>query len=100
MKLSVRAAGLAGGFLWGVSLFLVTLGATYFDFYREPIDFLLVGVYPYYTISLQGAFLGLLWGFVDGFLGGAALAWLYNRMLPASPSNGCCCKAKRQSELI
>lgn len=81
MKLSVKALGLAGGTMWGVSLFLWTLllSLTTVTWGTELLS-LLGGLYPYYGISVTGAFAGLVVGFIDGFLCGAILAWLYNVM--------------------
>jgi hypothetical protein len=31
-----------------------------------------------YRISPLGSVIGLVWGFVDGLIGGAVFAWLYN----------------------
>lgn len=81
MKLSVKALGLAGGIMWGVSLFLWTLllSLTTVTWGTDMLS-LMVGFYPYYSISVAGAFAGLVLGFIDGFLCGAILAWLYNVM--------------------
>jgi len=35
-------------------------------------------VYRGYNISPTGSFIGLAWGLVDGLIGGAIFAWLYN----------------------
>lgn len=78
MKLSVKGLGLAGGILWGVSLFLWTLIASSVLAWGKPVLDLLVSVYPYYTVSVTGAFVGLVMGFIDGFVGCALFAWLYN----------------------
>ena len=37
-------------------------------------------VYRGYTISAGGSFIGLIWAFVDGLIGGGIFAWLYNRI--------------------
>jgi len=47
-------------------------------------------LYRGYTISPAGSLLGLLYGFIDAFIGGAILAWIYNRIAgrsaPAAPA--------------
>ena len=35
-------------------------------------------VYRGYHFTAAGSFFGLVWGFVDGLIGGAIFAWLYN----------------------
>lgn len=69
---------MAGGILWGVSLFLWTLAAASSLGWGKELLNLLVGVYPYYTISVSGAFIGLVVGFIDCAIGCALFAWLYN----------------------
>ncbi len=77
MKLNVKAFGLACGLLWGFGLFFLVWwiialdGATGFP---TPIG----RVYRGFAISPLGSLIGLAWGFVDGFIGGVVLAWLYN----------------------
>jgi hypothetical protein len=39
---------------------------------------LLQTAYIGYTLSPVGSMVGLAWGFIDGAIGGAVLAWLYN----------------------
>lgn len=39
-------------------------------------------VYRGYAISPVGSLVGMVWGFFDGFIGGAVFAWLYNKLLP------------------
>ena len=77
MKLRVRAFGLATGVVAGLFVFFVTLVSIWFG-RGETIDALVVP-FPGFSRSIGGAIVGLLWGFVDGFIGGALLAWLYNR---------------------
>lgn len=38
-------------------------------------------VYIGYSVSAFGGFVGGIWGFLDGFIGGAIFAWLYNRFV-------------------
>ena len=77
MKLNVKAFALACGIIWGIGLFILTWWIIAFDGATgEPT---LIGrVYRGYTVSPAGSFIGLIWALVDGFIGGAILAWLYN----------------------
>ena len=77
MELNVKAFALAFGIVWGGGLFILTwwLIAT------EGItgEALFIGrVYPGYSVSALGSLAGLVWGFIDGCIGGALLAWIYN----------------------
>lgn len=79
-KLHPTAAALSVGLLWGVVLFIWTLVAVNNGYGMSFLD-LIAEVYPAYEVSGQGAFLGLIWGFLDGFIGVYILVWLYNYFL-------------------
>ncbi|MBT5015896.1 hypothetical protein HOM98_00250, partial [Candidatus Peregrinibacteria bacterium] len=68
MKLCWKAAGLSMGLLWGLGLFVATLLSVYTGYLEAQLGFL-VGAYPWYEISVAGAFIGLVEGFIDGFVG-------------------------------
>ncbi|MCD8494690.1 MAG: bacteriophage holin [Candidatus Pacebacteria bacterium] len=70
--------GLAGGIVIGFSLFFLTIIASMFGYGVELLDIL--KFYPGYDITPGGAALGFVWGFVDGFIFFALLAWLYNHI--------------------
>ncbi len=77
MRLDTKAAALAGGFFWGIGLFMLTWWFIWLDGASGEVT--LIGkVYRGYHISPLGSFIGLAWGFVDGLIGGGILAWLYN----------------------
>ncbi|OIP81088.1 hypothetical protein COW94_03615 [Candidatus Peregrinibacteria bacterium CG22_combo_CG10-13_8_21_14_all_44_10] len=85
MKLKAVSAGLALAVFWGVSLAILTAISAYTGYMADQLG-LLVGVYPYYELSVTGAVAGLIDGLVDGFFVGWILATLYNAFA------GCCCK--------
>jgi len=77
MRLNVKAFALTTGLFWGVGLFLITWWIILLD--GATGDTLIVGyVYRGYCVSPTGSIIGLLWGFIDGLIGGAIFAWLYN----------------------
>ena len=76
-QLNALAAGLSMGSFWSISMLLCTIFAIKFD-YADQFMEIMTDVYPGYEISGKGAVIGLLYGFVDGFLGGYLLVWLYN----------------------
>jgi hypothetical protein len=78
MKLDIKALALACGVLWGAAVFLVTWWIIILDGAHGSPTWL-GAVYVGYNVSALGSFIGLAWGFVDGLIGGAVLAWLYNR---------------------
>ena len=79
-KLDPKAFGLALGILWGGSLIFMGLLAMTCSWAHPFVNG--IGVkYIGYEISIVGALIGGLWGFIDAGLGGVLLAWLYNKFL-------------------
>ena len=77
MQIKVKAFALTTGIFWGIGLFFITWWIIFFD--GASCETTLIGyVYRGYNISATGSLFGLLWGFVDGIVGGAIFAWLYN----------------------
>ena len=77
MKINVKAFALTTGIFWGIGLFLITWWIIIFDGASGATN-IVSSVYRGYNISIGGSFIGLIWGFVDGLIGGAIFAWLYN----------------------
>ena len=77
-KLNRMAFALAAGIFWGAGIFFTTFWAMAIG-RPESLGFL--AFYPGYSVSVIGAFVGLLWGFTDGFIGGFIFAALYNYIL-------------------
>lgn len=85
MKLNIKAFALACGILCGVGLFLLTWWLIVTG--GSTGEKTLIGrVYLGFCISPLGSIIGLVWAFVDGLIGGAIFAWLYN--LIAARSSG------------
>lgn len=79
MKLNVKAFALTCGILWGLTILFCTLWLLAFGYdghLIKALDHFYIG----YSFTVIGAFIGLAWGFVDGFVGGAIFAWLYNKL--------------------
>jgi hypothetical protein len=77
MKLNVKAFALTCGIVWGLGLFALTWWVIAFDGATGDLTF--IGrVYRGYSISAMGSIAGLIWALVDGLVGGAIFAWLYN----------------------
>jgi hypothetical protein len=79
MKLNIKAFALSCGIVWGLGLFCLTWWIIGFD--GATGESTLIGrLYRGYTISPIGSLIGLIWAFFDGLIGGAVLAWLYNKL--------------------
>ncbi len=75
--LNPLAAALTMGSLWAASLFIMTLIANQTGFMGNFLH-LFEDIYPWYEVSGKGAFVGLIWGFLDGFIGAYLLVYVYN----------------------
>ena len=79
MKLNVKAFALTVGLFWGLGLFLITWWIIILDGASGETN-IISSVYRGYNISSSGSFIGLLWGLIDGLIGGALFAWIYNKI--------------------
>jgi hypothetical protein len=87
MKLNVKAFALTCGIVWGIGLFLLTWWIIAFA--GATGETTLIGkVYIGYHISPMGSLIGLVWAFMDGFIGGAIFAWLYNLIVSTLGEKG------------
>jgi len=81
MKLNTKAFALTAGIIWGISIFIATIWILISGSQGKTIS--LLGVFYFgYSCSIGGAFIGLIWGFVDGLIVGFIFAWLYNLLVP------------------
>lgn len=75
-ELRPMALGVAIGILSAAYMFILGIGAMFGwgAGLIEPIASFYIG----YGASIGGAVVGAIWAFVDGFIAGAVVAWLYN----------------------
>jgi hypothetical protein len=82
VRLTVRAFALAFALLWAASLLLVAVAHLIWPAYGTTFLDLAASLYPGYEPAGWGSvILGTLYALVDGWIGGAVLAWLYNLLL-------------------
>lgn len=79
-RLRPLALGIALGVVWGGSLFITTWISYYTGYGRLFLEVLAQSIYPGYRISPAGSFLGLIYGFLDGMISAALIAWIYNKV--------------------
>lgn len=78
MKLDVKAFAITCALIWGLGLFALTWWVIAFD--GATGEMTLIGrLYRGYSISPAGSVIGLIWALLDGLVGGAIFAWVYNR---------------------
>jgi hypothetical protein len=77
MKLNIKAFAITAALFWGLCLFLCTWWIILLDGATGQTA-AIGAIYRGYNISAAGSFIGLAWGLIDGLIGGAIFAWLYN----------------------
>jgi hypothetical protein len=82
VKFRIRALALAVGLMWGAGIFIVGVANLASAGYGSVFLQLLASVYPGYsaTASFGQVIIATLYGLVDGAIGGAIFAWLYNTL--------------------
>ena len=80
MRIHVTALSLALGLLWGIAILIVALANLTWPDYGHAFLGVLASSYPGYHAgpSVSSAIIGALYGLVDGAIGGAVFAWVYN----------------------
>ncbi len=76
---AIRLA-LALGIVWGAAMFLMAVVASYTTTYAHEMVRVFASIYWGYEASWAGALLGLLWGFVDAFVGTLIVAAVYRAL--------------------
>ncbi len=81
MKLNVRALAIVSALVWGLAMLLTGLANLIWPSYGHDFLQVMASVYPGYhaTHGFGEVMVGTLYGLVDGGVGGAVVAWLYNR---------------------
>jgi len=88
MKLSVKSLAIACAILWAATVFLMGLAHLIWPSYGTAFLELAASIYPGYEVGGFGSVIvGTLYAAVDGAVGGAIFAWLYNRFA-GSPAAG------------
>ncbi len=75
-KCQPLALGIAIGVLWALYVFFAALFAM-FGWGAALVE-TLGSFYVGYGPSIAGAIIGAIWAFVDGFVAGVVIAWIYN----------------------
>lgn len=81
MRLSVRAFAFSCAVIWGIGvMLLVGLAHLIWPGYGEGLLKIAAAIYPGYTAGpgVGQWLLGTVYGLLDGAIGGAIFAWLYN----------------------
>ncbi|MCH9014694.1 MAG: hypothetical protein IH877_03265 [Gemmatimonadetes bacterium] len=90
MALNIKALSVTAAVLWGGSLFLVGVVNQIFANYGEAWLSLAASIYPGYDgpTGFGSIIVVTLYGLLDGAVGGAVFAWLYNLVATRRESTG------------
>jgi hypothetical protein len=80
MRLNIKALSFAAGLFWGVAMLIVaSANLIWPDYGRAFLDFC-ASIYPGFQpgTGAGSVITGTLYALVDGAIGGAVFAWLYN----------------------
>jgi hypothetical protein len=77
-KLQPLALGIAVGVLWALYVFFAGIFAIFS--WGNVLVATLGSFYLGYGPSIVGAIIGAIWAFTDGFVAGAVIAWIYNKL--------------------
>ena len=78
--LGVISFGLAVGVTSSIAVFFLGVMAALFE-WGVPVAAVLSSLYIGFGPTLVGAIAGAVWAFVDGFIFGLLIAWIYNRLV-------------------
>jgi hypothetical protein len=81
VKFNTKALAVACAILWGLAMLVMGLANLIWGNYGQQFLQTMSSVYPGYhaTRSFAEVVVGMLYGIVDGLIGGAIFAWLYNQ---------------------
>ncbi len=83
MKFNTKALAVTSAILWGLAMLVMGVGNLIWGNYGQQFLQTMSSVYPGYhaTRSIAEVVIGTIYGVVDGLIGGAVFAWLYNHFV-------------------
>ena len=80
MRLNANALAVTVSVLWGISVLVVGLVNVIWPSYGQAFLQLCASIYPGYNPGngVSSVFIGTIYALIDGLVGGAIFAWLYN----------------------
>lgn len=79
MKWETKRVAQTCGIVWGAMIFLMTLISVPTDYAHSFLS-VIASIYPGYTITMAGSIVGLIYGFLDAFIGVYVTVWVYNQL--------------------
>ena len=80
MKLSIKGLAFASAILWAIAVLVVGIANVIWPTYGVGFLTLIGSLYPGYEVGagVASVVVGALYALVDGAIGGAVFAWVYN----------------------
>ena len=79
-RLSVCALGIAVGVAWALGVLVVGISSLLFGYGVEIVK-IFSSMYIGFVATPVGVLIGTLWAFIDGFIGGVIIGFVYNKVL-------------------
>lgn len=79
MTLNKNSFGVALGAVYALCAFVMALTAAYLNWGTNMVS-LMGDFYIGYEASFFGGIIGAIWAFVDGYIFGFLVAWVYNKI--------------------
>ncbi len=76
--LNILSLGLTLGVVLAIYVFFLGIVAWLLGWGTQLVELTSL-LYIGYAPTFWGSIIGAVWGFIDGFIGGAIIAWLYNK---------------------
>jgi hypothetical protein len=82
MKINTKALAITSALIWGGCVLVVAVLHRIWPSYGVEFLNLIASIYPGYHVGgLREAMVGTLYALLDGAVGGAVVAWVYNGVL-------------------
>lgn len=76
---NVQKIALTGGLVWGATMAVTTLAYLSFGYGKAFLE-LWASLYPGYSLTASGVFVGAVYGFLDVFIGVYIIHWVYKKV--------------------
>lgn len=87
-RLSICGLGIALGVSWAIGM--LVMGIFWKLGYGGAMMSSFSSMYVGLAATPIGILIGMIWAFIDGFIGGVIIAWIYNKVIKLHHCKVCC----------